>query len=95
MKIKVSKTSETPNSWIFTVSIDIPGNSCVYEVTLDREHHVDLTSDSISPLELIQRSIMFLLDRESPQAILRSFNIHEITTYFPEYGEFIRSTLKD
>jgi hypothetical protein len=37
--------------------------------------------------ELVQRSFEFLLEREPPSSILRSFSLDVIERYFPEYRE--------
>jgi hypothetical protein len=42
------------------------------------------------PEELVKASFAFLLERESPQMILPSFDLAEIGRYFPEYEREIR-----
>jgi hypothetical protein len=42
--------------------------------------------------DLVLRSFEFLLEREPPSAILRTFELGVIENYFPEYDELIRST---
>ena len=42
--------------------------------------------------DLLRRSFDFLLERESPAAILSQFELSVIETYFPEYDEAIRSS---
>lgn len=37
------------------------------------------------PDELVKASFAFLLERESPQMILRSFDLGDIARFFPEY----------
>jgi hypothetical protein len=46
------------------------------------------------PTALVQASFEFLLERESPQAILRSFDLTEIGRYFPEYEVDIRRRVR-
>jgi len=56
-------------------------------------HRVRVRPDELSryapgatdPDELVTASFGFLLDRESPGAILRTFNLSDIARYFPEY----------
>jgi hypothetical protein len=43
---------------------------------------------------LVQASFEFLLERESPQAILRSFDLTEIGRYFPEYEVDVRRRVR-
>jgi hypothetical protein len=45
------------------------------------------------PTELVKASFAFLLERESPEMILPTFDLAEIGRYFPEYeGEIRRAT---
>jgi hypothetical protein len=43
-----------------------------------------------SPEDLVRRSFAFLLKREPPESILRSFDLTVIGRYFPEYESAIR-----
>jgi len=42
------------------------------------------------PAELVRTSFAFLLERESPGMILRTFDLSDIARYFPEYEHEIR-----
>jgi hypothetical protein len=42
------------------------------------------------PDELVTASFAFLLERESPGMILRTFDLSDIARYFPEYEPEIR-----
>ncbi len=46
-----------------------------------------------TPEELVEQSIRFLLDRESKEAILQTFDLSVIERYFPEFGEEIGKQL--
>jgi len=56
-------------------------------------HHVRVGARDLSrlapgatePDELVKASFAFLLERESPEMILRSFDLTDIARYFPEY----------
>jgi hypothetical protein len=37
--------------------------------------------------DLVDTSIVFLLEREPKESILRSFELRDIARYFPDYGE--------
>jgi len=37
--------------------------------------------------DLVEASLVFLLEREPKESILRSFELGDIARYFPEYGE--------
>ena len=66
----------------------------VHEGDLDiSTHRVRVRPDELSryapgatePDDLVTASLAFLLDRESPGAILRTFDLSDISRYFPEY----------
>ena len=44
-----------------------------------------LDPGATEPTELVTASFAFLLEREPPESILRSFDLTEIARYFPEY----------
>jgi len=49
-----------------------------------------LAPDAPDPTALVTASFEFLLERESPRSILRSFDLLDIARYFPEYEKTIR-----
>ena len=70
-----------------------------------REHGIDVSSHRVrvgaedldrlapgaeGPTGLVKASFDFLLERESPSMILRSFDLTEIGRYFPDYEAVIR-----
>jgi hypothetical protein len=73
-----------------------------------REHGLDVSTHRVrvgpddlarmapgasDPTGLVKASFEFLLEREPPQSILRSFDLMEIGRYFPEYEiEILRRT---
>jgi hypothetical protein len=44
-----------------------------------------LDPGATEPTKLVKASFAFLLERESPEMILRSFDLTDIARYFPEY----------
>jgi hypothetical protein len=52
-----------------------------------------LDPDASDPDRLVRASFEFLLEREPSTAILREFELPEITRYFPEYEATIRARL--
>ena len=52
-----------------------------------------LTGGKANAERLIEESFRFLLERESNTSILRSFQITDISHYFPEYEREIRGRL--
>jgi hypothetical protein len=61
-------------------------------------HHVTVAAADLArldpgaetPEDLVRRSFAFLLEREAPSSILRSFDLMEIGRYFPEFESAIR-----
>jgi hypothetical protein len=49
-----------------------------------------LAPDESEPDELVRRSFRFLLQREPPSMILRSFDLSDIARYFPEFERELR-----
>jgi|SRR4029078_816112 hypothetical protein len=61
----------------------------VWAADLDR-----LAPGTSDPGALVKASFAFLLERESPQMILRSFELSDIGRYFPEYETDIRRRVR-
>jgi hypothetical protein len=59
----------------------------VYHADLDR-----LAPGDSDPTRLVAASFAFLLEREPPSSILRSFDLMVIARYFPEFETEIRRT---
>ena len=75
----------------FMVTVTEGGSRTSHDVTLDDTYYQKLTGGSITKVELIRRSFEFLLERESKESILRSFDLPVIGRYFPEYERTIAS----
>jgi hypothetical protein len=65
-----------------------------HKVTVTPSYYKKLTNKSVTLEVLVERSFKFLLQRESNTSILRSFELSEISHYFPEYEETIQGMLK-
>lgn len=61
-----------------------------HRVTVAAADLARLDPDAASPEDLVRRSFVFLLKREPPSSILRSFDLTVIGRYFPEYESAIR-----
>lgn len=85
MDVKVSLSDQNEDGFSFDVSI----NAHNYKVTVTKTYYQKLTGGKINPEELIKKSFEFLLERESPEQILREFDLPLIGKYFPEYEEEI------
>ena len=49
-----------------------------------------LSPNASDPTALVKASFRFLLERESPQMILRTFELSDVARYFPEYEAEMR-----
>ena len=65
-----------------------------HKVTVTSSYYEKLTNKSVTQEVLVELSFKFLLQRESNTSILRSFELSEISHYFPEYEEAIQGMLK-
>lgn len=64
-----------------------------HRVTVPHSYYERLTKNRVAPDVLVKRSFKFLLQRESNTSILRSFELSEISQYFPEYEKTIQGML--
>lgn len=85
---------ENDEGWICEVTVDPDSKPSKHEVTLPRDDYQDLSGESATPEQLIEESFYFLLEREPKNAILSSFEIRTIETYFPEYSKKILKRLR-
>lgn len=66
------------------------------------KHHVRVWASDLQrlapyasdPTALVKASFKFLLERESPQMIMRSFELTDIARYFPDYEAAMRHTVR-
>ncbi|HXU47750.1 MAG TPA: hypothetical protein VN727_01790 [Candidatus Binatia bacterium] len=70
------------------------GNSeSAHRVTLEDKDYTRLTGGNVTPEELIRRSFEFLLEQESKESILESFDLMVISRYFPQYEREIKKRI--
>ncbi|MEX2014820.1 MAG: hypothetical protein WD885_02700 [Candidatus Saccharimonadales bacterium] len=81
MKINIVQIDKGNADYIFDIKID----DYKYRVTFTDEYYKKLTSEKISPEELVRKSFEFLLEREGPESILSEFDLPTIQKYFSEY----------
>jgi hypothetical protein len=60
-------------------------------VSLSDDTHLNLSSNKISKKDLIEFSFLFLLDREPNTAIFSKFELIDISKYFPEYLDEVKT----
>jgi hypothetical protein len=86
MEILVARQNDT------TFEVSISGRTTTsHLVMVSPEYHQQLTGGRVTPGELVERSVEFLLQRESNTSIMSMFDLPLIQSYFPEYER----TMKD
>jgi hypothetical protein len=86
--------TERDGGWSCVVRLTDAGrNVGRYEVGVSAAELASLAPTTSDPVELVRRSFEFLLERESPAAILPSFDISTIGRYFADYPAEIRERL--
>jgi len=68
-------------------------STTTHKVTVTPSYYEKLTNKLVTPEVLVERSFEFFLRRESNTSILRSFELSEISRYFPEYEKTIQEML--
>jgi hypothetical protein len=79
------------SDWNCRVVIDRRGERTEHSVTVS-QHDVKRWgrgSAKEDVEDLVQRSFAFLLEREPPSSIMRTFDLSVIERYFPEYDRII------
>ena len=84
-EIKIKELESDSQEMLFEVEVVEGGSSTTHRVTLDSEYYEGLTGGKIVPPRLVEVSFIFLLERESKESILSSFNLSVIQRYFVEY----------
>jgi len=81
--------------WRCVATVDDGRGTSTHEITVATEQATDLAAatDGHDVQRLVYETIAFLLERESKESILRSFDITVVTRYFPEFESEIRSRL--
>ena len=74
---------------LYTYEVVVEGSEATSEtrhrVKLEPDYYQKLCGGTITHEWLIIQSFKFLLEREPNTAILREFNLEDISRYFPEY----------
>jgi hypothetical protein len=76
--------------WSCRVHVDDGRAVTDHEVTVTAADLARLAPGATDPVDLVRRSFAFLLEREPPSSILRSFDLPIIGRYFPDYETTIR-----
>jgi hypothetical protein len=71
----------------FDVEVRRGGSTTHHVVTVPTDLPAELGAPALDPARLVGASFEFLLEREPPSSILRSFSLDVIERYFPEYRD--------
>jgi len=82
------------DDWRCTVTIGGDSGATRHELSV-RADDVRRLGSGATVEGLVQASFVFLLERESRESILRSFDLSVISRYFPEYDQEIRRRVGD
>ena len=96
MAVDVACTSDAgvEPGWVCSVSVRYRDSQLSsHRVRVHRSDLERLVPGAADPTRLVEASFVFLLEREPPSSILRSFDLLEIERYFPEYPSEIRKQL--
>jgi hypothetical protein len=69
------------------------GSETHHRVRVSRADITRLAPGASDPVELVEASFAFLLEREPKESILREFDLTVIGTYFPDYEREIGQRL--
>ena len=89
MSIIIEK--QRSNVFKVTISEDVTTR---HTVTITDDVHRDLTENRVTKESLLKFSFKFLLDREPNTAILSSFEVTKISSYFSNYRDEVRRWCK-
>ncbi len=93
--IRVGCDGSRDRGWTCAVAISENGRVVTnHQVRVSAADLDRLAPGADDPAELVRASFDFLLERESPQSILRTFDLMEIARYFPEYASEIDRSMR-
>jgi hypothetical protein len=82
------------DGWDCTVTVH-NGGETLHRVRVAGRDLARLAPGAADPVELVQASFAFLLEREPKESILREFDLTIIGRYFPDYETEIGHRLSD
>jgi hypothetical protein len=95
ISIAVRCDGSRDSGWTCSVGLREHGlDVSTHRVHVGPEDLARLAPGASDPTSLVKASFEFLLEREPPHSILRSFDIIEIARYFPEYESAIRDGMR-
>ena len=85
---------ETEGGYTFDVTVTEDDSRTSHRVSVSEDYCAKIGKGATSPQELVEASFHFLLEREPKESILRSFDLPEISRYFPQYESEIENYLR-
>jgi hypothetical protein len=86
ISIAVGCNGNGDSGWTCSVGLSEHGlDVSTHRVRVGPDDLVRLAPGASDPTALVKASFEFLLEREPPRSILRSFDLTEIARYFPDY----------
>ena len=93
-QIKI-KPKENNLAWHCDVEItDDDGSLTAHKVTMDRDFVTRMGAD-YKPGKVVEKTIEFLLSKESKEAILPEFDVSVVSHYFPDYITSLEKLLQN
>jgi hypothetical protein len=86
--VTVNVASEDPRAYRLAVRVREGRSETTHDVTLAHDLLARLAPGE-PPAAFVERCFAFLLERESKESILRSFDVAVIGRYFPEFERTI------
>ena len=77
----------SPNAFDVTIYSSTETN---HQVTISDNFITEYQIKNLTKKEIIKKSFLFLLERESNSSILRKFDIEVIANYFPDYKKLFK-----
>ena len=90
-EIAVTAGAEDAERLSFEVRVAGDSSETTHEVTVARADFERLGRGDETEAQFIRRCFEFLLEREPNEAIMRTFDVSVIKTYFPDFEEEIAS----
>jgi hypothetical protein len=89
-EIKVRMKLQSNDAFLFDVDVIESNSKTSHRVEVNKSDYERLTGGKVTPEKLVEKSFIFLLQREPKESILREFNLRKISYYFPEYEKEIK-----
>lgn len=81
------KQTHTGDPLRFAVTVREGRGSTRHEVSMTQATYQKLTGGKVSPERCIQGAFAYLLERESKESILHTFDVTVISRYFPNFEQ--------